>query len=372
MSSKGLASNDNKSMQIKLAILGDRATQFLAKKIIEVGPIYNIDFNIFENDYDQINHAVIDKNSDFYSFQSDVTLALYSSEALQEKYYLTPLEMRSGFVETILNEVLNLIQSIKANRNNAKIIISNFPEIQDGVFGNNANKHQIAFLQIIRRINIELMEISSKESNVYILDIALLQSIHGRNVFFDSRLYVAASMTFTADALDIIARNIAQLIVVSLGNARKCLILDLDNTLWGGIIGDDGIEKIELGELGIGKAFTRLQLWAKELRLRGILLAVCSKNSDDVAKVPFVSHPDMVLRLDDISIFVANWEDKATNIRYIQSVLNIGFDSMVFIDDNPFERELVRSALPEITVPDLPNDPSEFVDFLTNLNLFEF
>ena len=110
----------------------------------------------------------------------------------------------------------------------------------------------------------------------------------------------------------------------------------------GGIIGDDGLENIQIGALGIGKAFTELQYWAKKLKNRGIILCVCSKNTESVAKEPFEKHPDMVLRLDDIAVFVANWENKADNIRQIQSILNIGFDSMVFLDDNPFERNIVR------------------------------
>ena len=145
----------------------------------------------------------------------------------------------------------------------------------------------------------------------------------------------------------------------------------MDNTTWGGIIGDDGIEKIQIGTLGLGKAFTELQLWAKNLKERGIILAVCSKNTDHIAKEPFEKHPDMILRLEDIAVFVANWENKADNIRYIQSVLNIGFDSMVFLDDNPFERNLVRQELPEVTVPELPKDPAEYITYLQQFNLFE-
>ncbi|WP_083692390.1 HAD family hydrolase [Seonamhaeicola sp. S2-3] len=139
----------------------------------------------------------------------------------------------------------------------------------------------------------------------------------------------------------------------------------------GGIIGDDGLEKIQIGSLGIGKAFTKIQKWAKELKNRGIILAICSKNNEEIAKNPFVNHNEMVLKLEDISVFVANWNNKADNIRYIQEVLNIGFDSMVFIDDNPAEREIVRQSIPEITVPELPEDPALYLPYLTNLNLFE-
>ena len=134
---------------------------------------------------------------------------------------------------------------------------------------------------------------------------------------------------------------------------------------------DDGLENIQIGELGLGQAFSRLQQWLKELKRRGIILAVCSKNEEDAAKEPFLKHPEMVLRLEDISMFVANWEDKAGNIRRIQQTLNIGMDSIVFLDDNPFERNAVKSLIPDITVPELPEDPSEYLSYLQQLNLFE-
>jgi FkbH-like protein len=152
---------------------------------------------------------------------------------------------------------------------------------------------------------------------------------------------------------------------------RKCLVLDLDNTLWGGVIGDDGLEKIEIGTLGIGKAFTDLQYWMLKLRQRGILLAVCSKNTEAIARQPFEMHPDMVLSLEDIAVFQANWGNKVDNIRRIGEALNIGLDSMVFLDDSPFERNMVREALPEVLVPELPDDPAEFLEYLYPLHLFE-
>jgi FkbH-like protein len=155
------------------------------------------------------------------------------------------------------------------------------------------------------------------------------------------------------------------------GKIKKCLILDLDNTLWGGIIGDDGLENIQIGNLGIGETFTKWQHWIKQLQERGIILAVCSKNDERIAMEPFEKHNDMVLRLADIAVFVANWDNKADNVRHIQSVLNIGFDSMVFVDDNPAERKMVRDNLPEVTVPELPEDPAEYLSFLQQLNLFE-
>ena len=138
------------------------------------------------------------------------------------------------------------------------------------------------------------------------------------------------------------------------------------------MIGDDGIEGIQLGHgLGVGKAFTEFQMWIKKLRQRGIIICVASKNNEETAKEPFEKHPDMILKLDDIAVFQANWETKVDNIRTIQSILNIGFDSMVFLDDNPFERNIVREHIKGITVPELPEDPGDYLEYLYSLNLFE-
>jgi FkbH-like protein len=179
-------------------------------------------------------------------------------------------------------------------------------------------------------------------------------------------------MVLSIEALPYVASRVMDIVCAIKGQFKKCLILDLDNTVWGGVIGDDGLEGIQLGHgLGIGKAFTEFQMWVKKLKQRGIIICVASKNNEDTAKEPFVKHPDMVLKLDDIAVFQANWETKVDNIRSIQQILNIGFDSMVFLDDNPFERNIVRENIPAITVPELPEDPAEYLEYLYSLNLFE-
>ena len=149
------------------------------------------------------------------------------------------------------------------------------------------------------------------------------------------------------------------------------MILDLDNTIWGGIIGDDGLEGIQIGTYGIGKAFTSLQKWAKELKNRGIIICVCSKNTESIAKEAFEKHPEMVLRIEDIAVFAVNWDNKVDNIHFIKNTLNIGFDSMVFLDDNPFERAMVKEAISAMEVPALPEDPADYLPYLQTLNLFE-
>jgi FkbH-like protein len=182
---------------------------------------------------------------------------------------------------------------------------------------------------------------------------------------------MTASTLMSLDFMPVVASHVLDVIGAARGSAKKCLVLDLDNTLWGGVIGDDGLESIEIGDLGLGPAHSEVQRWAKELSRRGVILAVSSKNDPAVAKEPFERHPDMVLRLPDIAVFSANWETKVDNIKHIQSILEIGFDAMVFLDDNPAEREIVRTNLPEVTVPELPEDVVEWLPFLHGLNLFE-
>jgi FkbH-like protein len=199
-----------------------------------------------------------------------------------------------------------------------------------------------------------------------------LQNVFGRRFMFAPNVYMTTEMVLSVNALPYVASRVVDIISAIRGQFKKCLILDLDNTVWGGVIGDDGLEGIELGHgLGIGKAFTEFQMWVKKLKQRGIIICVASKNNEETAKEPFKKHPDMLLKLDDIAVFQANWETKVDNIRTIQSILNIGFDSMVFLDDNPFERNIVRENIPGITVPELPDDPAMYLEYLYSLNLFE-
>jgi FkbH-like protein len=149
-------------------------------------------------------------------------------------------------------------------------------------------------------------------------------------------------------------------------------VLDLDNTLWGGVIGDDGLAGINLGQGdAIGEAFVAFQRYAKTLAQRGVILAVCSKNEDVNAREPFEKHPEMVLKLEDISCFVANWEDKAANLRRIAQELNIGLDALVFVDDNPAERALVRQLLPQVATPEIPTDPADYIRAVAQHRFFE-
>ena len=364
---KNLKKDFTNLKKVRLAILGDSSTQFLNTAIKGLGYDYDISCETWEAGYDQIPLQVFDPSSDLYAFKPDIILIFKSSHKLLLKYNKVGT---TTFASEQIQELENIYSTI-SNNINSKIIFYNYTEINDSVFGNFSNKVESSFLFQLRKLNYLLMEFSSRSSNLYICDLSSIQNQIGKSNFFRTSSYINNSMLLSIEVLPIVAKQTLDIIKTLNGKFKKCIILDLDNTTWGGIIGDDGIEKIQIGSLGIGKAFSEFQSWVKKLKNRGVIIAICSKNTESVALEPFVKHPDMVLRMEDISVFIANWENKADNIRHIQNILNIGFDSMVFIDDNPFERNIVRDNLPDVCVPEMPEDPSDYLEYLYTLNLFE-
>lgn len=368
---KKLSKTDASALpQYSLAVLGNCATQHLATALRGYGVSVGMRLNVFDADYDQIDAQVMAPDSELYRFAPQGVLLQMCTEKLQEAFYDRPPEARASFAEDTYARIRQIWSRI-GSRIPATVLQCNFPLIDDGVFGQFGNKTEQSFLFQQRKLNYLLMQGCQEAKNTFLIDLDALQTALGRSTFADPKLYYVAKMPISLAALPAAAKLVVDVVRSLQGAVKKCLVLDLDNTLWGGVIGDDGLSGIQIGELGTGHAFSDFQKWLKELKNRGILLTVCSKNNEDTAKEPFEKHPEMVLRLEDFSMFVANWEDKARNIRTIQQALNIGMDSMVFLDDNPFERELVRTMIPEITVPELPEDPALYLQYLRGLDLFE-
>ncbi len=367
---RNLKSNLTGLPSFKLAVVGDTATQLLCTAIRGMGVERGYNIDLFEAEYNQVERQLLDPTSDLYQFDVDFIVIFQSTHKLGEHHSMLNTVQQAALAD----ERINFLASVCENRALAgkKIIYFNYPEIEDTVFGSYTNKVDSSFTFQVRKLNYELMRLSQQYQNLFICDIAGLQNKLGRDVMFAANVYTSTEMILSMDALPYVASRVMDIVCAVKGQFKKCLILDLDNTVWGGVIGDDGLEGIQLGHgLGIGKAFTEFQMWVKKLKQRGIIICVASKNNEETAKEPFEKHPDMVLKLEDIAVFQANWETKVDNIRTIQSILNIGFDSMVFLDDNPFERNIVRENIKGITVPELPEDPAEYLEFLYSLNLFE-
>jgi len=354
----------------RLALVGDTATQFLATSLRGEALLRGYDLNLFEAEYNQVDRQFLDPTSELYSFDPEYIVLFQSTHKLGEHHSMLSEADQCALAENRLDFVSSICQNHQLS--GKKIICMNYPEIEDAVFGSYANQVESSFTYQVRKLNYGLMQLASQHANLFICDIAGIQNKIGRDKMFAPNVYVSTEMVLSVDALPYVASRIIDIVSALRGQFKKCLILDLDNTVWGGVIGDDGIEGIQLGHgLGIGKAFTEFQMWVKKLNQRGIIICVASKNNEETAKEPFEKHPDMILHLDDIAVFMANWETKVDNIRAIQQILNIGFDSMVFLDDNPFERNMVRENIPGITVPELPEDPGEYLEFLYGENLFE-
>lgn len=354
--------------KLRVALLSDAATQLLVPVLRELFHRAGFAAEIYEAPFAAIELEVLNPSSDFYAFKPDVVVLLNSTQALRAAFF-QPVPS-SDFVREVEGRIIGVWDAIRSNTA-ALIVQSNYVMPYERLFGNYDLKHAASWSNAVAEINRRIVLSARERNNVLVNDVDGLASWVGRRTWFDERFWDLAKSFCATEHLPAVARNITDIALAARGRAVKCVVLDLDNTLWGGIVGEDGVEGIQLSAHGDGEAFHRFQSFLLGLKKRGILLCVCSKNEHAAAIKPFEQHQEMVLRKDDITIFVANWENKADNIKRIRESLEIGYDSMVFLDDNPFERNSVRGILPDVIVPELPEDPADYVKVLSELNLFE-
>lgn len=354
---------------MRLAVLSDAAVPQLVPLLQVLLGQQGVRADIHLAEYDSIELEVFNDRSALYAFAPDVMVILNAINALRLKYYRCQGD-RLQLREEVATKMAAVWDTIGV-RSSALVVQSNFVLPYERHFGNFDHKVPDAFHPWVAALNAAIVERARGRANVLLNDVDALASYVGRKHWFDERMWTLCKAFCAFDYLPMVAQNIVDIVLASVGRVVKCVVVDLDNTLWGGVIGDDGIEGVTISPSGEGEPFARLQHYLLELKKRGIVLAVCSKNDPETALEPFRRHPEMVLREDDIAVFVANWQPKPDNLRAIKEALNIGFDSMVFVDDSPFERQLMRESLPDVIVPELPDDPSDYVRALSELNLFE-
>ncbi len=319
--------------------------------------------------FDMVVQTVLLEGSEFYAFQPDIVWLFTSHRdvRLDVAAGADAASVRSAVANSVRQQV-ELWRTL-LERLNCLVIQNNADCPADDPFSNMAGVAAWGSRNVLRAYNVELG--AAALPGVVVYDIDHVASVYGRRQWFDNRFWFHSKHAFALDAIGLVASSAARLMAAAKGLVKKCLVLDLDNTLWGGVIGDDGIDRIRLGMKGDGEAFVAFQAYLHALKERGIILAVCSKNEEATAKEVFERHPDMRLGLADISAFHANWNNKVDNLREIAAALNIGIDSLVFVDDNPAEREMVRQFLPMVAVPELPDDPAGFVEALASHCYFE-
>ncbi len=326
--------------------------------------------SVYEADYGVFRQEILDPASALYEHECKALFLLTSYRDLGN----LPLpgdthETAQERVQAELREWHSLWKVVH-ERLGCQIIQNNFEHPPHRCFANHELRHPGSLGYFIHHMNSAFYE--NAPAHVTIHDLDHLSALAGRWSWGDERFYHHAKMPCAPEYLVDYAHSLASLLLAQLGHAKKCLVLDLDNTLWGGVIGDDGLEGIRLGQGDAEpEAFVAFQQYVKRLQDRGVILAVCSKNDEKNALEPFEKHHEMVLRRRDISCFVANWDDKATNLRWIAQNLNIGLNSLVFVDDNPAERALVRQLAPEVTVPELPEDPSGYIHAIEQHRYFQ-
>jgi FkbH-like protein len=354
----------------KIAVLGSFTTHQLVSLIELYLCAGGVGAEIYEADYGTFRQEILESESELYRFRPDFIFLATSWRDLGHRPNLTDgQEAVRQKVEAELAD-WTLLWRTAHERHPCQIIQNNFDLPPWRTLGNHESRHPSGLSRYATLVNLGLEEAAPPFVTIH--DIDYLSAMWGRAEWGDERFYHHAKLPCSPEHLVDYAHSLASLILAQLGVVRKCLVLDLDNTLWGGVIGDDGLGGIRLGQGDPeSEAFVAFQHYVKSLRLRGVILAVCSKNTDSVAREVFLKHPEMILRLDDISCFIANWDDKATNLGRIAEQLNIGLNSLVFVDDNPAERAIIRQLRPEVSVPELPVDAAGYIMALERHRYFQ-
>ena len=347
---------------IKLAVLGSSTLNHLLPHIRLAALRRGLLAEIHLGDYGLYRQELADPASSLHSYKPDVILLSLDAEHVAGH--------SSANAEAAIE---NLRTSWQSAHSLGAIVIQQtiLPRFLP-VLGNNEDRLQQWPAAIVRRINSLLRE-TALADNIYLLALDEWVSLTGGiSAWFDPGLWHLAKHEITHVAAPFYGDQVGRMLAAIRGRSSKCLVLDLDNTLWGGVIGDDGLDGIVLGQgTASGESHLALQRYAKRLSERGVILAVCSKNDEENALSPFLKHPEMILKRSDIACFVANWQDKAENLKHIALTLNIGIDSLVFVDDNPVERALIRRELPMVGVPELPEDPALYVQTVALAGYFE-
>jgi len=356
---------------VRLAVLSSSTSAHLLPGI-RVGALRRgIWLSCYEPDYGQYWQELFNEASALYRFQPDIVLFAFDARHLASGFTPPGDAEQAGSAMNDALERLRTLWHLARERLHAQVLQQTALPVLPPLLGDNEHAMPGAPAASLLQLNAKLREIAAKEG-VSLVSVDSWAMRHGLDAWHDPVWWHRGKQEISPAAGPFYGDLIGRLLAAMQGRSRKCLVLDLDHTLWGGVVGDDGVEGLVLGQgSALGEAYLAFQDYVRALSERGVILAVCSKNDPDVARSPFEVHPEMRLKLSDISCFIANWNDKAANIRTIAKELNIGLDALVFADDNPFERELVRKELPMVAVPELPDDPALYAECLAQSGYFE-
>jgi FkbH-like protein len=330
----------------------------------------NVSCIVYEAPYNQYSQEILNQESNLYKFLPDITFLIIDARNIFGEIFRFPYSISSSdreqFVEKKFNEIKNLIDKF-IEKTNSKLIISklSIPTFSpSGVF---ESKMEYSFQNMVEDFNRKLTKNYLISENVFAYDFEKFVAKNGEDHVFDYSQFFFGDLKISMGYLPVFGQDLMKYVIAYLGITKKCIVLDLDNTLWGGIIGEDGFNGIKLGPEPPGNAFMEFQRVLLSLHQRGIILAINSKNNFEDAIKVIKEHPYMVLKEEHFASMRINWKDKVTNMKELIQEINISSDSLVFIDDDPVNREFVKSIFPEILVVDISNDPSTYTSIIENI-----
>lgn len=366
-----LLDKQDKFIDKRIAVMGGSTTAEI-KDILElfllkegIKPLF------YESSFGRYYEEIMFENERLKSFKPEI---IYIHTTVRNINRFPQISDSDIQVKALLDSEIEKIQSMWykiENTFSCSVIQNNFELPYHRILGNFEFSDIHGKVNFIMHLNLRLSESVRKHKNIYINDINYLASDFGLSRWHDKPFWYMYKYALSYDAIPLVSHNISSIINSFFGKSRKCIVVDLDNTLWGGIIGDDGKEGIVIGKDGaVAEAYTEFQQYLKKLEERGIMLAICSKNEFGNAEEG-LDHPDMVLKLEDFITHEINWNPKPENILKIAERINISLDSLVFIDDNPSERNLVKNQIDTICVPDIGNDIVNYSDIIDKSGYFE-
>ena len=357
---------------VRLAVFGSSTLAHLLPSIRIAGLRRGLWISIWENEYGQYRQALADPPPDLRAFAPTAVLIALDAHELTRSVHAGFSQVEA---DAALAEVKSSIEQcwrLARDAFGCAVLHQTALDVLPAALGQNEQRLPGSRRRFLARLNEDLRAMAEAHGVDLVALDDMVSSGDGVSAWHDPALWHRSKQEVSPVAAPSYGELVGRLLAARQGRSAKCLVLDLDNTLWGGVIGDDGLDGIEIGQgSALGEGFAALQAYAKELSRRGVILAVCSKNDEARAFEPFDRHPEMILRRQDIASFRANWDDKPGNLRAIARDLNIGLDALVFLDDNPFERNLVRQELPMVAVPEWDGEPAGAPGLIARAGYFE-
>ena len=365
--------NQSFDRKIRIAILGSFTLNGLAETIQVKCAEKKIQCVTHVGNYNQYNQEILNPQSNLYKFNPDISFLLIDTRTLLKDLFHHPhsisAEERRNLVVEKTKEISNLVNKFRQTTK-SNLVIANFSIPTFSSYGIFESRTDFGFHRMLNEINNALSDVLSNSDSVYVYDFAKFVTKFGEKHIFDYKQFFFGDIKISLDYIPHLASELMSYVIGYLGISKKCIVLDLDNTLWGGVVGEDGFNGIKLGPEPPGNVFLEFQKTLLSFHQRGIILAINSKNNYDDAIKVIREHPYMQLKEDHFASLKINWNDKVTNMKDLAEEINIGLDSIVFFDDDPVNREFMKLSLPQVHTIDLPQDPSEFVNILQNLNEF--